>query len=54
LDAGRLDFGGAATARAILQGYRDATRSVAAFLQYAKESRYGGPKRGLRLQAVAE
>jgi predicted acylesterase/phospholipase RssA len=54
LDAGRLDFGGAATARAILQGYRDATRSVEEFLQYARESRHGAPKRALRLQAVAE
>jgi predicted acylesterase/phospholipase RssA len=54
LDAGMLDFGGRATARAILQGYRDATRSVAAFLEYAPESRYGGPRRALRLQAVEE
>jgi hypothetical protein len=54
LDASVLDFGGRATGRAILQGYRDATRSVMAFLQYAKESRHGGPRRALRLQAVVE
>jgi predicted acylesterase/phospholipase RssA len=54
LDTSRLDFGGKATARAILQGYRDATRQIAAFLAYARESRHGGPKRALRLQAVPE
>ncbi len=53
LDASPLDFGGKATARAILQGYRDATRSITEFLEYARESRHGAPKRALRLQAVA-
>ncbi len=54
LDAGRLDFGGAATSRAIMQGYRDARRAVTAFLEYARESHYGGERRGLRLQAVPQ
>jgi predicted acylesterase/phospholipase RssA len=54
LDVSVLDFGGRRTARAILQGYRDATRQVAAFLAYARESRHGAPRKSLRLEAVAE
>lgn len=43
-----LDFGGETTGPAILQGYRDATAQIENFLAYARQARYGQPRRVLR------
>ena len=44
-----LDFGGETTGPAILQGYRDACAQIESFLAYAPQTRFGGPRRLLRL-----
>ena len=49
-----LEFGGGSSARAILQGYREAAVQVEEFLKYSRTSHYGGARRLLRLQAVPE
>ncbi|MBI4462802.1 MAG: patatin-like phospholipase family protein [Acidobacteria bacterium] len=43
-----LDFDGATTGPAIVQGYRDASVQIEHFLAYARTSRFGRPKRVLR------
>lgn len=43
-----LDFGAEATGLAILQGYRDACAQIETFLAYARQSRFGQPRRLLR------
>lgn len=42
-----LDFGGETTGPAILQGYVDACAQIQAFLAYAREARFGQPRRVL-------
>jgi hypothetical protein len=44
-----MEFGGEGTARAILEGYRDAALQIAAFLDYAPTTRFGKTRRVLQI-----
>lgn len=48
LGGSALDFSGATTGPAILQGYRDACVQIEGFLAYAPQTKFGQPKRLLR------
>lgn len=54
LGAAVLDFGGETTSQAILEGYRDATAQIEAFLAYAPQARFQRPRRLLRFASDFE